>query len=141
MAKYQIGDKLKAGWVIAVDEAGEASVICSFNDQDTDADYGRAESVCSQSQEGGHTNWRLPTIEELETMYKLHTKKNRNFNYQSYWSSSVDIHERMLSNTGGQMEQVINRKIMNFNNGEIIKFMAPTSGKYRVRAVRNMKEE
>lgn len=47
-----------------------------------------AERMCKASRVAGYTDWRLPTIDELRTMYTEKEKLNMNLdNY--YWSSSI----------------------------------------------------
>jgi len=52
-------------------------------------DWASAKSACDQLDLNGYDDWRLPTKEELDTLYtilKLNSKGN--FENSSYWSSS-----------------------------------------------------
>jgi hypothetical protein len=46
-----------------------------------------ANSMCENSIVGGYTDWRLPTIEELMTLYN-NKEKIGGFTTNKYWSSS-----------------------------------------------------
>ena len=49
-----------------------------------------ANNLCENSTVGGFTDWRLPTIEELGTLY-TNKEKIGNFKNTEYWSSSIRI--------------------------------------------------
>lgn len=50
--------------------------------------WNSANNLCENSTVGGFTDWRLPTIEELGTLY-TNKEKIGNFKDTSYWSSSI----------------------------------------------------
>ena len=51
-------------------------------------DYYSMESLCKNSTVGGFTDWRLPTIDELATLYNLKDKIGGFGTYNNYWSKS-----------------------------------------------------
>jgi len=67
------------------------TVIVAPEDLDREMNWYEATEACKKLDDG---KWRLPTIEELEAMYKqLHKKGKGNFNRKKvesawYWSSS-----------------------------------------------------
>jgi len=64
-----------------------------------DMTFNQAVGACKALGQG----WRLPTIEELSEMYKLHLKGNGNFSRFIYWSQ-----------TEGSLNAVY---VLNFGNG------------------------
>ena len=69
--------------------SGEAntSLIVAVCKADTLASF--AAKICNDLVSGGQTDWFLPSIDELNLMYKnLHTNNQGNFNTSVYWSSS-----------------------------------------------------
>lgn len=50
--------------------------------------WNSANNLCENSTVGGFTDWRLPTIQELGTLY-TNKEKIGNFKDTSYWSSSI----------------------------------------------------
>ena len=83
-------------------------------------DWFGAEDLCSSSQIGGYSDWRLPTYGEMEAIYN---KKNiiGNFSNAWYWTKA----------TAGYAYYACN-----FSDGEIKSFGFDRS--YRVRAVRSL---
>lgn len=81
-----------------------------------------ANNLCENSTVGGFTDWRLPTIEELGTLY-TNKEKIGNFKNTKYWSSSI---------TGNQYYYYY----VDFANGTM-DFYRPESN-YYVRAVRSL---
>lgn len=88
-------------------------------------DWYSAKTMCESSVVGGFSDWRLPTIEELMTLYTERTKIGGFSNNFSYWSSS-----KSNSYVGAYY-------YIDFYNGKI----SVESGSYRrhVRAVRTLK--
>lgn len=85
-----------------------------------------AENLCSISNVGGYTDWRLPTIAELTMMYENRDKIG-GFYKDSYWSSTSDT-------SWGHSNY---KYIFNFYTGG--SYTEPQGNKYRVRAVRTVK--
>ena len=52
-------------------------------------DLKTAIDLCEKSTVGGYTDWRLPTLTELYTLYNYRNKIG-NFSYGNYWSSSYN---------------------------------------------------
>ena len=81
-----------------------------------------ANNLCENSTVGGFTDWRLPTVEELGTLY-TNKEKIGNFKNTKYWSSSI---------TGNQYYYYY----VDFANGTM-DYYRPESNCY-VRAVRSL---
>lgn len=107
-SKYNIGQRHEGGIIIFIDKTGEHGVVCATQDAGvfhggtaTDSDYPSVNSISSN-----YNNWRLPTIPELQLMYK-----NRNLiggfvtssaGFNCYWSSEAGNiwRERVYFDTG-----------------------------------------
>lgn len=53
-------------------------------------DWSSVNSLCNNSTVGGLTDWRLPTIDELASLYTLKDKIG-NFKEKGYWSSTAEM--------------------------------------------------
>lgn len=84
--------------------------------------WSSANNLCENSTVGGFTDWRLPTVEELGTLY-TNKEKIGNFKNTKYWSSSI---------TGNQYYYYY----VDFANGTM-DYYRPESNFY-VRAVRSL---
>lgn len=99
--------------------------------------FDEAERMCKASRVAGYTDWRLPTIDELRTMYTEKEKLNMNLdNY--YWSSSIGEHHYEYNN-----ESVRFRYIFEFSHGisdgVTLESLEWEPYFYNVRAVRTVK--
>lgn len=66
-------------------------------------DWSSMKSLCENSTVGGYTDWRLPTIDELASLYELKDKIG-NFKKDWYWSEkqSGSYHEQIHFSNGKQ---------------------------------------
>ena len=53
----------------------ETGLMWAAKDNEIDTDWDAAQSYCENYSAGGHTNWRLPTIKELSTIYDATSQK------------------------------------------------------------------
>ncbi|MFT5164791.1 MAG: hypothetical protein ACI8P3_000014 [Saprospiraceae bacterium] len=85
-AKLKIGDSYKGGIVFQVNSNGTSGLICQTRDLGK-MDWDAAVAVCKKLRNG----WRLPTKDELESMYvNLHRKRRGGFEEDYYWSSTEE---------------------------------------------------
>jgi TolB-like protein len=119
-ANLTIGDRGPGGGII-FSIAGGRYIECSG--ELGRHNWARAVSVAKSYQVGGFTDWRLPTKEELDSIYvNLKIMNLGGFLDQGYWSSSVDG-----SNDAYFIE---------FNNGNLRNPSKSKSQTHGVRAVR-----
>ncbi|MGA2834176.1 MAG: DUF1566 domain-containing protein [Terracidiphilus sp.] len=62
-------------------------------DNGSDVNWNQAIAYCANLRLGGYTDWRLPTIEELQGIYDVnasekHVKGNLNLSSKYFWSST-----------------------------------------------------
>ncbi len=87
--KIKIGDIYAGGIVFYIDKTGKHGKVCSSKDQSTESNWYNAKQICSSLKLNGYTDWYLPSISELYSIYKyLHLNKIGNFDSYIYWSSS-----------------------------------------------------
>jgi hypothetical protein len=83
-AKLKVGDIHDGGIVFSVDGSGQSVLICQTRDLGK-MDWADAVAACRNLGNG----WRLPTKDELESMYvNLHRKRRGGFEEDYYWSST-----------------------------------------------------
>lgn len=86
--------------------------------------WSSAKTLCESSTVAGYNDWRLPTREELMTLYN-NREEIGGFTTGTYWSSTYV--------SGGYYNGI------NFNNGDLDYYSS--SNKFNVRAVRTMTQE
>lgn len=92
--KLEVGMKADGGIVFYVDETGRRGLICAEEDFDEDMSFQEATEACENYSSGGKTDWRLPTLDELEVLYENLRKSGKtHFQNQWYWSAEkLDEH-------------------------------------------------
>jgi Protein of unknown function (DUF1566) len=53
----------------------ETGLMWAARDNEIDTNWDAAKSYCEDYSAGGHTNWRLPTVKELSTIYDSTSQK------------------------------------------------------------------
>ncbi len=83
------GELFGGGIIIYTNESGEHGLVCSAEDLGKSI-WGEAKGLCDNYKGGTHTDWRLPTKEELLLIYQLLFKNKgvKSFASKNYWSSS-----------------------------------------------------
>jgi len=87
MTTLKIGDEFQGGIIVYVDETNEHGLIVSKQDLSATADWNEAIQYCIDYNAGGFDDWYLPTIEELDLLYKARELVGPFVRF-SYWSSS-----------------------------------------------------
>ncbi len=84
----KIGDRYQGGIVFDIGPNGNSIKICSEKDLGS-LNWYQAQDSCKNYDEGGHHDWYLPTIDELDLMYNnLFLNELGGFKKEWYWSSS-----------------------------------------------------
>ena len=75
-------------------------------DNGSDLDWLKATDYCAKSKLAGHTEWRLPSIEELEGIYDPHHSFKANFDngvtYNVHVKGNLQLTEWTWSSTQGE---------------------------------------
>ena len=87
--------------------------------------WSEANIICTELVDNDFSDWRLPSKEELNFLYELHSHASGNFKGMAYWSST-DV------KTGFKATQY-------FHNGSVS--YGSLGGKYSVRCVRNSSKQ
>jgi len=93
--QYFIGDEGPAGGIVFFDK-GESSggwryLEAAPSRTESNAEWNRALQICKGMEYGGYRDWRLPSKDELNFMYKnLKQKDLGGFSDNWYWSSEQD---------------------------------------------------
>ena len=88
MTKSSSGKLANGGIIVYTDEKGEHGLVCSNNDLGN-ANWNSAKQLCDNYNEGGFSDWRLPTTDELQLIYLLlHKRKIGGFASSIFWSST-----------------------------------------------------
>ena len=120
MTKSNSGKLANGGIIVYADTNGLHGLVCSISDLGI-GDWNSAKQLCDNYNEGGFSDWRLPTKDELQLIYfLLHRRKVGGFANTHYWSSTEEDDNYAF------------RK--NFNNGNTFYFSKGYDSK--VRAVR-----
>ncbi len=91
MAKptLQLGQNYQGGIIIYIDDTGEHGLIMSVDDIGS-GDWLSAKQLCENYLNEEFDDWRLPTIEELRTLYSNKVYSD-NFQGNWYWSSTENM--------------------------------------------------
>ena len=88
MTKSNSGKLANGGIIVYTDEKGEHGLVCSISDLGI-GDWNSAKQLCDNYNEGGFSDWRLPTKDELQLIYLLlHKRKIGGFASSIFWSST-----------------------------------------------------
>ena len=88
MTKSNSGKLANGGIIVYTDEKGEHGLVCSISDLGI-GDWNSAKQLCDNYNEGGFSDWRLPTKNELQLIYLLlHKRKIGGFASSIFWSST-----------------------------------------------------
>ena len=88
MSRLNIGDEFEGGIIFYFDETAEHGLIVSKEDLSATADWDEAMQYAIGYNAAGFNDWRLPTIEELDLIYKS-KEQIGDFVRFSYWSSTA----------------------------------------------------
>ncbi len=88
---FEIGQNYGGGIIAYINKTGRHGLIAAEEDQsDHQVSWEDAKALCTKYRGGGYTDWRLPTKNELNLLYKnLYEKEVGGFIGGYYWSSSV----------------------------------------------------
>lgn len=118
-----IGDEAHGGIVFHIDESKGIGLVCQKEEMDL-MSWHEAVAACENLEEGGFADWYLPSLDELQLMYKnLGQAGIGGFDKAWYWSSKKSDELNMYST--------------NFNNGENVKHWEGDHS--HVRAVRTVR--
>ena len=88
MTKSNSGKLANGGIIVYADTNGLHGLVCSISDLGI-GDWNSAKQLCDNYNEGGFSDWRLPTKDELQLIYfLLHRRKIGGFADGNYWSST-----------------------------------------------------
>ena len=88
MTNSNSGKLANGGIIVYTDEKGEHGLVCSISDLGI-GDWNSAKQLCDNYNEGGFSDWRLPTKDELQLIYLLlHKRKIGGFASSIFWSST-----------------------------------------------------
>lgn len=87
MNKLKTGDEFQGGIIFHLDKTNGHGLVVSKQDLSATADWNEAIQFCTDYREGGFDDWRLPTIDELNLVYKNKDQVG-SFVRFSYWSST-----------------------------------------------------
>ena len=86
--KTRSAELAEGGIIVYTDEKGEHGLVCSISDLGN-ANWNDAKEQCEVYNEGGFSDWRLPTKDELQLIYLLlHKRKIGGFASSIFWSST-----------------------------------------------------
>jgi len=85
-SKYNLGDDFSGGIIIYIDETGEHGLVCPPYYLGK-ANWDGAKKICDQLVVGNFSNWRLPTLEELNKCSVAGYNFN-GFNQAPFWTST-----------------------------------------------------
>jgi len=116
------GELLEGGIIIYTEGNGGHGLLCTADDLGKTI-WADAKKTCDDYKGGGRTDWRLPSKEELELIYRVLYKEKgiKNFATKNYWSST-------LSKTNASW-------VFDFHSGDAYDFYNKYNA-YFVRAVR-----
>ena len=85
----EVGDSYEGGIIFQISTDGSSMKICAEEDMGMYTWYD-AKDIAKTYDGGGHADWRLPTKEELNTMYNRLSKEGLgDFQEEWYWSSTT----------------------------------------------------
>ena len=90
MTKSNSGKLANGGIIVYAHTNGLHGLVCSISDLGI-GDWNSAKQLCDNYNEGGFSDWRLPTKNELNFIYLLlHRRKIGGFANNLYWSSTEE---------------------------------------------------
>jgi hypothetical protein len=97
--KLKIGDKYAGGIVFYVAPGNEChGMVCAADNQSGSCTWGDAARLCKELRTGGFTDWRMPTNDELNTIYlALYKPGLATFTPNYYWGSTEDQTNKNLA--------------------------------------------
>lgn len=85
--KHVIGEKFGGGIIFYVDSSGQHGLIADSSDQ-KDANWPDAINECKALRDGDNSDWRLPSLDEIELLY-AQKKLFGSLSYGSFhWTST-----------------------------------------------------
>jgi Protein of unknown function (DUF1566) len=108
----------------------ETGLMWAAKDNGVDTNWDAAESFCEGYSAGGHTNWRLPTVKELGTIYDSTSQKQ----FKSV--ASITLSACCPWSSDGKRKRA---RTIFFMSGEINKFPKKLSSGFRALPVRETK--
>lgn len=93
---HKIGEFFGGGIIISIDNTGQHGLIASVIDQNLGTTWNNALSVAASFTSNGFTGWRLPTYNEMQTLYRFRGVlgnfstgcNDSNFGQCTYWTST-----------------------------------------------------
>jgi hypothetical protein len=82
-----IGDNYGGGIIAYIDGTGLHGLIVTSTEIGQYVTWDQAVLLCNPLVFNGYSDWRLPTVIELQKVYALHVAGFGDFNFYSYWSS------------------------------------------------------
>lgn len=84
---HVVGERFGGGIIFYVDSSGQHGLIADSTDQ-KDANWLDAINECKELRDGDYTDWRLPSLDEIELLYTQKTLFG-SLSYGSFhWTSS-----------------------------------------------------
>lgn len=105
----------------------KTGLMWATRDNEVDTNWDTAKSYCENYSAGGHTDWRLPTLEELGTIYDHPSAKR----FRTFDPITLSACCPWASDTRGKRARTIF-----FMNGEINTFPKKSSTGFRALPVR-----
>ena len=96
------GADLKGFW-----QDSATGLTWAVNDNGSSVSSNQANDYCSSLRSGGYSDWRLPKIEELETLYDSKLSKGNKIGIGFYYSKQMKAEEarQVISEIGESMRE------------------------------------
>ena len=128
ISELKEGDAFQGGIVTDT----HTRIIAAKEDQSTSATWEEAKKLAEDYKSGGFTDWRLPTLRELELM-QYHRDRVGNYTTTQYWSSSIEDLVMIKYNQRTEMKLGANVFDFALSRG----YSARRTDRIHVRVVRN----